>query len=165
MESSAFNDKFRQVVLFGIIIVIALLLFFQLTTFLPGLLGGFTIYVLSRSFYFKLTEQKKWKKGAAALLLMFLFLVLIALPVYAGFLMLSPKINQLASQQDKIINGFQVVRGGERLAFDDAIVRETLSREVVDIDVALGVGDGEARAYGCDLTKGYVEENAAYYSS
>jgi predicted PurR-regulated permease PerM len=109
MESSAFNDKFRQVVLFGIIIVIALLLFFQLTAFLPGLLGGFTIYVLSRSIYFKLTEQKKWKKGAAALLLMFLFLVLIALPVYAGFLMLSPKINQLASQQDKIINGIQVV--------------------------------------------------------
>jgi glutamate N-acetyltransferase/amino-acid N-acetyltransferase len=66
---------------------------------------------------------------------------------------------------DASINGFQVVRGGERLAFDDAIVRETLSREVVDIDVALGVGDGAARAYGCDLTKGYVEENAAYYSS
>ena len=29
----------------------------------------------------------------------------------------------------------------------------------------LGVGTGEATAYGCDLTAGYVEENAAYYSS
>ena len=66
---------------------------------------------------------------------------------------------------DAWINGFQVVRGGERLAFDDAVVRETLSRDVVDLDVSLGVGDGEARAYGCDLTKGYIEENAAYYSS
>jgi glutamate N-acetyltransferase/amino-acid N-acetyltransferase len=36
---------------------------------------------------------------------------------------------------------------------------------VVEIAVALGVGDGEARAWGCDLTKGYVDENAAYYSS
>ncbi|MBL0940218.1 MAG: bifunctional glutamate N-acetyltransferase/amino-acid acetyltransferase ArgJ [Gemmatimonadaceae bacterium] len=66
---------------------------------------------------------------------------------------------------DAWINGFQVVGRGERLSFDDAIVRETLSREIVDIEVALGVGDGTATAYGCDLTKGYVEENAAYYSS
>lgn len=66
---------------------------------------------------------------------------------------------------DAWINGFQVVGRGERLAFDDAVVRETLSREVVDIEVSLGVGDGSATAYGCDLTKGYVDENAAYYSS
>jgi glutamate N-acetyltransferase/amino-acid N-acetyltransferase len=66
---------------------------------------------------------------------------------------------------DAWINGFQVVGHGERLAFDDAVVRETLSREVVDLSVALGVGDGEAVAYGCDLTKGYVDENASYYSS
>jgi glutamate N-acetyltransferase/amino-acid N-acetyltransferase len=69
------------------------------------------------------------------------------------------------STTDAWINGFQVVGRGERLSFDDAIVRETLSREVVDLEVRLGVGDGEATAYGCDLTKGYVDENAAYYSS
>ena len=66
---------------------------------------------------------------------------------------------------DAWINGVQVVAGGERLPFDDAVVRATLAAEVVEIAVALGVGDGEARAWGCDLTKGYVDENAAYYSS
>ncbi len=66
---------------------------------------------------------------------------------------------------DAWINGFQVVRGGERLAFDDAVVREALGREVVDLEIALGVGEARAVAYGCDLTKGYIEENAAYYSS
>ena len=69
------------------------------------------------------------------------------------------------STTDAWINGFQVVGRGERLTFDDAIVRETLSREVVDLEVSLGIGSGAARAFGCDLTKGYVEENAAYYSS
>lgn len=63
------------------------------------------------------------------------------------------------------INGFPVVAQGERLPFDDAVVRETLSREIVDLEVELGVGSGSARVFGCDLTKGYVEENAAYYSS
>lgn len=66
---------------------------------------------------------------------------------------------------DAWINGYQVVANGERLDFDDAIVRETLSREIVDLEVSLGVGSGAAVAFGCDLTKGYVEENAAYYSS
>ena len=66
---------------------------------------------------------------------------------------------------DAWINGHPVVVGGRRLEFEDAKVRATLRSDVVDLEVSLGVGNGEARAYGCDLTAGYVEENAAYYSS
>ena len=29
----------------------------------------------------------------------------------------------------------------------------------------LGLGAGQATAYGCDFTEGYITENAAYYSS
>jgi len=66
---------------------------------------------------------------------------------------------------DAWINGFQVVHAGTRLDFDDATVRQALRKDVVDLEVSLGVGDASARAYGCDLTKGYIDENAAYYSS
>jgi glutamate N-acetyltransferase / amino-acid N-acetyltransferase len=63
------------------------------------------------------------------------------------------------------INGFPVVRHGTRLEFDDAQVRAALSTTIIDIVVELGVGMASATAYGCDLTRGYIEENAAYYSS
>jgi glutamate N-acetyltransferase/amino-acid N-acetyltransferase len=66
---------------------------------------------------------------------------------------------------DAWINGHQVVSHGTRMDFDDRVVREALKAEVVDLEIALGVGDAAATAYGCDLTKGYVEENASYYSS
>ena len=66
---------------------------------------------------------------------------------------------------DAWINGFPVVEHGSRLEFDDAAIRKTLGGDVVDIVVALGVGSARATAYGCDLTKGYIDENAAYYSS
>ena len=66
---------------------------------------------------------------------------------------------------DAWVNGFQVVGGGRRLEFEDATVRAALGNEVIDLRVSLGVGDGRAIAYGCDLTQGYVDENAAYYSS
>jgi glutamate N-acetyltransferase/amino-acid N-acetyltransferase len=66
---------------------------------------------------------------------------------------------------DAWINGHPVVRDGQRLDFDDAVVRGTLEAEVVELVVSLGLGNGSATAYGCDLTKGYIDENAAYYSS
>jgi len=66
---------------------------------------------------------------------------------------------------DAWVNGHAVLRGGTRAPFEDAVVRTALAAEVVDLVVSLGVGEGSATAYGCDLTKGYVEENAAYYSS
>ena len=69
------------------------------------------------------------------------------------------------ARTDAWINGYQVVQGGARLDFDDAMVRSALSVDVVELALELGVGEGVAIAYGCDLTKGYIDENAAYYSS
>jgi len=63
------------------------------------------------------------------------------------------------------INNHEVLRAGYRLDFDDAVVRAALGSEIVDIVVSLGVGTADATAYGCDLTQGYIDENAAYYSS
>ena len=69
------------------------------------------------------------------------------------------------SNTDAWINGYAVVKGGVRLDFDEATVRAALKNEVVDLEVALGAGSASATAYGCDLTHGYIDENAAYYSS
>jgi len=63
------------------------------------------------------------------------------------------------------VNGFPVVRNGARVEFDDGVVRAALSTTVVDLVVELGVGMASATAYGCDLSRGYIDENAAYYSS
>ena len=58
-----------------------------------------------------------------------------------------------------------VVEGGLKAAFDERAVRSLLQGDPVDLSVDLGMGRGEARAWGCDLGHGYVDENAAYYSS
>ena len=71
----------------------------------------------------------------------------------------------IPERTDAWICGSAVLRNGQRLDFDESHVRAVLGGETVDIEVSLGVGEGEATAYGCDLTKGYIDENAAYYSS
>ena len=63
------------------------------------------------------------------------------------------------------IGGVPVLERGLRNSFDEPSVRDLLRGDPVDIEVALGVGRAGARAWGCDLTAGYIEENAAYYSS
>ena len=63
------------------------------------------------------------------------------------------------------INDRPIYAGQQRVDFDEAQVRALLGGDRVEIAVDLGVGEGEAVAYGCDLTEGYIRENAAYYSS
>ena len=63
------------------------------------------------------------------------------------------------------ISGVTVFDGGGRTDFDESKVRALLEMDSVDLGVELGLGEGEAQAWGCDLTPGYITENAAYYSS
>jgi glutamate N-acetyltransferase/amino-acid N-acetyltransferase len=63
------------------------------------------------------------------------------------------------------INGIEVLRDGRRSDFDEQALRISLRGDPVEIAVSLGLGDGSATAFGCDLTDGYIKENAAYYSS
>lgn len=63
------------------------------------------------------------------------------------------------------INGVNVVTAGGPADFDHSRVRRLLRADPVDLAIDLGVGTGEARAWGCDLSPGYIAENAAYYSS
>lgn len=71
-------------------------------------------------------------------------------------------------EPDKIevtINDTLVYKDLTRVDFDENKVRKLLSGESVHILVNLNIGSNHATAFGCDLTEGYIKENAAYYSS
>ncbi|MEO6668640.1 MAG: AI-2E family transporter [Ferruginibacter sp.] len=97
-----FNDRLRQILLLAIIIIIAFLLISEMYIFLPGLLGGVTLYILFRALFFRLTFVKKWKKGWTALLFILICLVVISIPVYVSIKLVSPKINSMIGNQEKI---------------------------------------------------------------
>lgn len=109
MNKSVFNDRMRQVIVLAIIILIAYLLIKQLFVFLPGILGALTLYILSRSFYFKLIFGKKCRKGWTALLVILFYLAIISLPIYLSVNLVSPKINELLLNQDKVVASVQSV--------------------------------------------------------
>ncbi|MFT3979456.1 MAG: AI-2E family transporter [Ferruginibacter sp.] len=98
-----FNDRLLQVVLLAIIIALGLLLLLETASFLPGLLGGVTLYILSRSMYFRLIYKNKWKKGPTALLFILVYIIIISIPIYVSVKLVSPKINEIVNNQAKII--------------------------------------------------------------
>jgi predicted PurR-regulated permease PerM len=109
MNKLAFNDRIRQVLVLALIILIAALLIKQLFVFLPGILGALTLYILSRSYYFKLIFSKKWRKGWTALLFILFYIAIIALPIYLSVNLVSPKVNELLRNQDKVVASVQSV--------------------------------------------------------
>lgn len=63
------------------------------------------------------------------------------------------------------LQGLEVIRDGAAAPFDEPALRAALAGDPVDIEIDLGLGAGRARAFGCDMTEGYIHENAAYASS
>lgn len=106
--NTSFNDRVRQLLILALIIILGYILVNELYLFLPGLMGGVTMYILTRGLYFKLIYQKKWKKGLTALLFILGCLVIFSIPFYMAIKMISPKINDLINNQDKLISGFKV---------------------------------------------------------
>lgn len=105
----SFNNRLRQLLLLALIILLGYLLLKELYIFLPGLLGGVTLYILSRTMYFRLIFSKKWKKGWTAMLFIMVYLVIIALPVYVSIRLVSPKINSIIHNQAQIIASLKIV--------------------------------------------------------
>ncbi len=101
----SFNNRIKQVLLLGLILLLVYAVIKELQVFLPGLLGALTLYILSRSNYFQLTFHRKWGKGRAAGLFILYYLVLLGLPIFLAVTLISPKVNAFLADPNSVING------------------------------------------------------------
>ena len=104
------QNRIRQVFFLIVISLLGLLLFLELYTFLPALLGAITLYIIMRKWMFYLTVKKKWRTSLTAALLMFLSLIVILLPIGVLVNMVSAKItfavqhsNELVASMKKVV--------------------------------------------------------------
>ena len=71
--------------------------------FLPAFLGAITFYVLSRKMMRYLVENRKWKKGLAATLILLVSFLVIMIPVYFTINILSSRIGTAIKNSDHIV--------------------------------------------------------------
>lgn len=98
-----FNDRIKQLLILFLLILLLYLVIQELQSFLPGLLGALTLYILSRASYFQLVFNRKWKKGRAAGLFILYYLLILGLPIFFAILLISPKINAFLSDPTSMI--------------------------------------------------------------
>jgi predicted PurR-regulated permease PerM len=103
------QNRIRQVFFLLIIVALGLLLFLELYTFLPALLGAVTLYIVMRKWMFYLTTKRKWKKAWAASLLMFLSLIVILLPIGVLINMLSQKVTYAVQHSNELVEALKKI--------------------------------------------------------
>ncbi|PUZ28374.1 AI-2E family transporter [Chitinophaga parva] len=99
------NEHLKQVGFIILILLLGILLFTELSPFIPALLGAVTFYVLCRNVMFRLVEKWRWPGPLAATLIMLLSFLIILLPF--GLL-----INMLASKAAYAINHYTDLADG-----------------------------------------------------
>ena len=106
---TTFNNRLRQIIILVLIILLAILLLKELYVFLPGFLGTITLYILLRESYYTLTIRKNWNKTGTALLYILLSLLVIAVPLYFTFQLLSEKVATFLSNPVELMKDSRMV--------------------------------------------------------
>jgi predicted PurR-regulated permease PerM len=109
MATDQFNNRLRQIILLSVIILLALLLFKQLYIFLPGFLGGITLYILTREKYFHLIYKRKWNKSLTALLFILISIIFFAIPIFLSIELLSRKIATILNNPNELIQNGKII--------------------------------------------------------
>ncbi len=103
MANTIDQNRIRQIFFIIVLLLLGVLLFLQLYTFLPALLGAITIYILMHRWMFYLTEKKKWRKGGTAMLLMLISFIIILLPVAMLINMLRSKVTYAIQHSSELV--------------------------------------------------------------
>lgn len=97
----------RQIFFILIILSLGILLFIELSFFIPAVLGSLTLYILMRERMHYLVEVRKWKKGRAATLLIILSFLIILLPIGILINLLAGKIVYAVEHSSEIITSLK----------------------------------------------------------
>lgn len=118
------QNRIRQFFFIVILLLLGILLFLELYTFLPALLGAITLYILMRRWMFLLVEKRKWGKGWASALLMLLSIIVILIPVGLLANMLSSKVTYAIQHSTELMAALKKLVNDLEHRFDIVIASE-----------------------------------------
>jgi len=120
----------RQVFFIVVILSLGLLLFFELSFFLPAVFGSLTLYILMRERMHYLTEVKKWSKPKAAWLLMGLSFLVILLPIGILANLLTSKIIYAVEHSSEILDSLKTFSADMKERFGFALADNSTINEI-----------------------------------
>lgn len=102
-----FNDRFKQVIFFIIIALLSVLVFIQAKSTVPGILGAVTLYLLNRTWYFRIIHKHKWNKTLTVILFLVADSIVLFIPFILTSVFIFPKLVYLGSNANELYQGLQ----------------------------------------------------------
>ncbi len=125
MHTTIFNERFRQIFFFFILLGLGIIIFLQVKFLMPGVLGAVTLYVLNRKFHFKLIFQKRWNIYLSTLLLIIINAIVLLIPFGLATIFIIPKLQNFTDNASDLFQGVKEII--ERISTMTGI--EILSKE------------------------------------
>lgn len=101
----------RQIFVLLLIILSGSLIFSEMLPYLSGVLGAITFYILLRKMMKRLVNERNWNPKLAAITLLLGSFFVILIPLTGFGIMLGNKISDVASNSEKVIDGFKELIG------------------------------------------------------
>lgn len=83
----------KQIILIIVIVSLGGVILYNLSMFIPSLLGAITLYVMFRDINLYLIEKRGWKSWISSLLIILLIFIVIVLPIYFAVDFVLSKVN------------------------------------------------------------------------
>lgn len=137
----------KRITLYLVILLLGIIIIWQLYYFIPGFLFAITLYIILRKKYFHLVEDRGWRKSLAAMLLIFLSLIILALPVWIVVEILIPKVNYLVHNSGYLLGKAttildQVKHRFPQVKINDEQVQQAIQRGAMMVPGILGTTAG-----------------------
>ncbi len=102
-----FNDRFRQVVFFILLAGLAILIFIQAKSTIPGILSAITLYLLNRVWFLKLIHRHKWNKTLTVIFFITIDTLVLFIPFLLTSVFIFPKLVYLTNNANELFQGVQ----------------------------------------------------------
>lgn len=102
-----FNDRFRQVVFFILLAGLAILIFIQAKSTIPGILSAITLYLLNRVWFLKLIHRHKWNKTLTVIFFITIDTLVLFIPFLLTSIFIFPKLVYLTNNANELFQGVQ----------------------------------------------------------
>ncbi len=90
-------------------ILLVIIIIFELQYFLSGFLGAVALYVVTRNFFLKLVERRRWHNALATWTVLLMIVVSFGVPIWIILEILIPQINEQIKNPQEITEKFQPV--------------------------------------------------------
>jgi predicted PurR-regulated permease PerM len=129
LETNIYSPRQRYLLLIVTVVLLGLLTFYGLLSYLTAFLGAGILYVVLRPWFTALVHKRKWNRTLVTVLLLVFALVVLIIPFFALTSLLIDKVRIAAQNTDQIL---ATVQGIERKlgmqVTDQAQVRQLLQQ-------------------------------------